>query len=147
MGGGKKKEKKKNKAVKKRSTATSQNENDTEETSKAFPTEEVEEEEHSPVMAEKTKSSKDKKKLPDVRSAMQNFSDNFLESIQDMENGLEDKSEEILNKKIFGILSGAIPVPGSYEDSEQTPLEVRYWVFANAQLLLMLICREKKPRF
>ena len=126
MGGGKKKEKKKNKAVKKRATATSQNENDTEATPEAFPTEELEEEVHSPVMAEKTKSSKNKKKLPDVRSAMQNFSDNFLESLQDIENGLEDKAEEILHKKIFGILSGAIPVPGSYEDSEQTPLEVRY---------------------
>ena len=130
MGGGKKKEKKKNKAllytaIKKRATDTYKDENDTEANPDAFQTEEMEEVSHE-LKEEKIKRENHKKVAKDLRNAMQNVTDSLLSAQPHFRNHLEGMSDFAIDEYIQGIVSGKIVPPVSYEDSDQSPVKVRF---------------------
>ena len=71
-----------------------------------------------------------KKKLKEMEKVMQNSADWLSRALDQAKTGFEAAADNILSEKISGILSGAIPVPISYEDSDQSPLK-----YKKAQLL------------
>ena len=71
-----------------------------------------------------------KKKLKEMEKVMQNSADWLSRALDKAKTGFEDAADNILSEKTSGILSGAIPVPISYEDSDQSPLK-----YKKAQLL------------
>ena len=124
--GGNKKGKKQKKVVKKRATGTSQNENEKEANPAALLTEEMEEEVSLELKEEKEKLKNQKQMAKDLRGAMQNATDSVISAQPHFRNHLEGMSDFAIDEYIQGIVSGKIVPPVSYEDSDQSPVKVRF---------------------
>ena len=69
------------------------------------------------------KTSKETKKaLKSLENTFQRFSEDMLQVVRGMGNNLEVHSEAFVSQQISGIMSGARPVPVSYEEGDQSPL-------------------------
>ena len=119
--GGIKTEKIQNKVVKKCVT-------DTEATPEAFATEETAGAEVSQELKEERKREKNQKKMAkDLRKAMQNANDSMLAAQPHVRNSFEGISKFAVDQYIQGIASGLIVPPVSYEDSDQSPVQVSFF--------------------
>ena len=125
--GGIKTEKIQNKVVKKCVTDTSQNENDTEATPEAFATEETGAEVSQELKEERKREKNQKKMAKDLRKAMQNANDSLLAAQPHIRNNCEGISKFAMDQYIQGIASGLIVPPVSYEDSDQSPVQVIFF--------------------
>ena len=65
---------------------------------------------------------KQKKLLKKTQFAMLSFSEALVESLRFEGNDLEGISDAWMKQKILGILDGSVPIPGSSEESDQSPL-------------------------
>ena len=68
------------------------------------------------------KTRKEKKLIKSVHKTMQTVSEDMLQYVRRAGNILEKDSEAFVSRQISRIMSGALPVPISHEDSDQTPL-------------------------
>jgi len=62
------------------------------------------------------------KQLKETRKTWQKWSDKITNQAMKAKTGLEVDAANLVSQQVRGILSGSIPVPISYEDSDQSPL-------------------------
>jgi len=65
----------------------------------------------------------EKKALKQREKFMQSSADWLSRALDQAKTGFEGAANQILSNKISGIMSGTVPVPISYEDSDQSPLK------------------------
>ena len=65
----------------------------------------------------------EKKKQKEMEKCMQDSADWLSRALDKAKTGFEGAADHYLSEKISGILSGAIPIPYSYEESDQSPLK------------------------
>ena len=65
----------------------------------------------------------EKKALKQREKFMQSSADWLSRALDQAKTGFEGAANQILSKKISGIMSGTVPIPISYEDSDQSPLK------------------------